>query len=277
MSDSPVLSNESQIVREMAITVSVLGSGSRGNATFIKSERVRLLLDVGLSRKEIARRLESIGEDPDGIDAVLITHEHADHAGGLKMLMKELTVEAFLTPGTIRAIEAEQFELTDSKIIPVRPFTPFTVGDMEIFPFRVPHDAVEPVAFSITCAGIKITQLTDIGYMPDYVAERLRGSQVLIVESNHDLEMLRVGPYPWNLKQRLMGRYGHLSNTAVSRFIREQYDGMAEHVLLAHLSSKNNHPEIALQEAARALRHRGLSTTPLSLTSQDEPTLPIRL
>ncbi len=261
----------------MAITVSVLGSGSRGNATFIKTERVRLLIDAGMSRKEMAKRLESIGEDPDGIDAVLITHEHTDHAGGLKMLLKDLPVEAFLTWGTIRSIQAHQFELSGSKIVTVRAGEPFQVGDVEVFPFRVPHDAADPVAFSIRCAGVKITQLTDIGYIPDAVAERLSGSQILILESNHDLEMLRVGPYPWNLKQRLMGRYGHLSNTAVSRFIREQYDGAAEHVLLAHLSTKNNHPEIALQEAVRALRSRGLSSAPLAVTSQDEPTPPIRL
>ena len=261
----------------MGITVSVLGSGSRGNATFIKTERVRLLIDAGISQKEIAKRLESIGEDPGGIDAVLITHEHGDHACGLKTLLKELPIEAFLTWGTISALQAEQYELEGSKIVPVQPGVPFEVGDVEIYPFRIPHDATEPVAFSITCGGVKITQLTDIGYMPDDVAERLRGSHMLILESNHDLEMLRVGPYPWNLKQRLMGRYGHLSNTAVGRFIREQYDGMAEYVLLAHLSEKNNHPEIAKQEATRALRHRGLSTTRLAITSQDEPTSPIRI
>jgi phosphoribosyl 1,2-cyclic phosphodiesterase len=261
----------------VAITVSVLGSGSRGNATFIKTERVRLLLDAGMSRKEIATRLESIGEDPDGIDAVLITHEHGDHSGGLRSLLQDLAIEAFLTAGTIHAIRADQYELSRSKIVTVQPGVAFCIGDVEVFPFRVPHDAAEPVAFNITCAGTKITQLTDIGYVPDWVAERLRGSHVLILESNHDLEMLRVGPYPWNLKLRLMGRYGHLSNTAVSRFIREQYDGMAEHLLLAHLSSKNNHPEIAKQEAVRALRHRGLDTEGLGVTSQDEPTLPIRL
>ena len=261
----------------MPITVSVLGSGSRGNATFIKSDQVRLLLDAGLSRKELAKRLESIGEDPDGVDAVLVTHEHGDHSCGLKTLLKDLPVQAFLTWGTIRALQAEDYELEGSQIVPVQPGVPFTVGDLEIFPFPVPHDAAEPVAFSINCDGLKVTQLTDIGFMPDSVAERLRGSQILILESNHDLEMLRVGPYPWNLKQRLMGRYGHLSNTAVSRFIREQYDGTAEHVLLAHLSSKNNHPEIAKQEAARALRDRGLNTTQLSVTSQDEPTVPIHL
>jgi len=261
----------------MAITVSVLGSGSRGNATFIKTERVRLLIDAGISRKEIAKRLESIGEDPDGIDAVLITHEHGDHSCGLKTLLKDLPIEAFLTWGTISALQAEQYDLDGSKITPVQPEVPFEVGGVEIYPFRIPHDATEPVAFSITCGGVKITQLTDIGYMPDDVVKQLRGTHVLILESNHDLEMLRVGPYPWNLKQRLMGRYGHLSNTAVSRFIRDQYDGMAEHVLLAHLSERNNHPEIAKQEATRALRHRGLSTAPLAITSQDEPTLPIRL
>jgi phosphoribosyl 1,2-cyclic phosphodiesterase len=261
----------------MAITVSVLGSGSRGNATFIKTERVRLLIDAGMSRREIAKRLESIGEDPDGIDAVLITHEHGDHSGGLKMLLKDLPVQAFLTTGTIRALHADQYETNGSKLVPVPPGIPFTVGDVEVFPFTVPHDAAEPVAFSISCGGTKITQLTDIGYMPDHVAERLRGSAVLILESNHDLEMLRVGPYPWNLKQRLIGRYGHLSNTAVGRFIRDQYDGTAEHIMLAHLSSKNNHPEIAKQEASRALRDRGLNAAQLTVTSQDEPTSPIRL
>ena len=139
------------------------------------------------------------------------------------------------------------------------------------------HDAVEPVAFSITSRGVKVTQLTDIGYVPDHVADRLRGSHMLILESNHDLEMLRVGPYPWNLKQRLMGRYGHLSNTAVARFIREQYDGEADHFVLAHLSSKNSHPEIARQESALALRHRGLSSVRLTVTSQDEPMPPVKL
>src|SRR5207248_10407361 len=158
-----------------------------------------------------------------------------------------------------------------------QPEVPFHLGDVEILPFRVPHDAAEPVAFSIYCDSTRVTQLTDVGYMPDHVAGRLRGSDVLILESNHDLEMLRVGPYPWNLKQRLIGRYGHLSNTAVGRFIRDQYDGTAEHVLLAHLSSKNNHREIAKQEATRAMRDRGLSTQQLTVTSQDQPTAPIRL
>jgi phosphoribosyl 1,2-cyclic phosphodiesterase len=261
----------------MAITVSVLGSGSRGNATFVKTDQVRLLIDAGISRKEMARRLESIGEDPDGIDAVFITHEHSDHAGGVRMLVKDLPVQVFLTSGTLGALRTEDYEFNGSKLVPITPGVPFTIGDVEVLPFRVPHDAAEPVAFSMKCGGAKLTQLTDIGYMADEVAEQLRGSDVLILESNHDLEMLRVGPYPWALKQRLMGRYGHLSNSAVGRFIREQYDGQAQHMVLAHLSSKNNHPQIAKQEASKALRNRGIGNTHLTVTSQDEATSPIRL
>jgi phosphoribosyl 1,2-cyclic phosphodiesterase len=261
----------------MAVTVSVLGSGSRGNATFVKTDRVRILIDAGLSRKEIAKRLETIGEDPDGIDAVLITHEHSDHSCGLRTIVKDLPVQVFATGGTLRALQAENFELNLSRIVSVYADTPFAIGDAEILPFRVPHDAAEPVAFSVSCNGVKMTQLTDIGYLPDDVSLNLNGSHILILESNHDLEMLRIGPYPWNLKQRLMGRYGHLSNTAVAQFIRDRYDGAADHVMLAHLSAKNNHPEIARQEAALALRRRGFSSASLTITSQDQPTVPVRL
>jgi phosphoribosyl 1,2-cyclic phosphodiesterase len=258
------------------VTVSVLGSGSRGNATFIKTDSIRLLIDAGLSRKETAKRLETIGEDPDGIDAVLVTHEHNDHGAGLRTLLKELCITAFMTPGTLRGLQPETFEMNGSTIVPITAGVAFTIGDAEIVPFAVPHDANQPTAFSISCQGLRITQLTDVGHLPDSVATNLLGAHFLILESNHDLEMLRVGPYPWVLKQRLMGRYGHLSNTAVAKFIRDQYDGCASHMMLAHLSEKNNHPEIARQEALRALRHRGLASA-VTTTRQQEPTPPIRL
>ena len=260
----------------MAVMISVLGSGSRGNATFIKTDTVRILIDAGLSRRELAKRLESIGEDPDGIDAVLVTHEHNDHGAGLRTLLKELSIRAYLTPGTLRGLQPETFEMNGSEIVLIAPGVPFMVGDAEITPFAVPHDANEPTAFSISCQGLRITQLTDVGHMAESVVNHLMGADCLILESNHDLEMLRVGPYPWILKQRLMGRYGHLSNTAVGKFIREQYDGRASHMVLAHLSERNNHPEIARQEALRALRHRGLTSTVMT-TRQQDPTTPIRL
>jgi phosphoribosyl 1,2-cyclic phosphodiesterase len=254
-----------------------LGSGSRGNSTFIRTDQVRLLIDAGINRKDLARRLESIGEDPNGIDAVLVTHEHADHSSALRGLLKELTVQAFLTNGTIAALQANEFELNGSAIVPITPGVSFTVGDAQITPFPVPHDAAEPVAFTITIGNIKVSQLTDLGCLPDSVADNLRGSNVLILESNHDLDMLRIGPYPWNLKQRLMSRHGHLSNTAVARFIREQYDGTAQWFVLAHLSSRNNHPEIARQEAGRAMRSRGFDSERLVITNQDVPSPPLWL
>lgn len=258
------------------VTVSVLGSGSRGNATFVKTDSVRILIDAGLSLKEIGKRLETIGEDPTGIDAVLVTHEHNDHGAGLRMLLKELNIKAYLTAGTLLGLQPETFEMNGSEIIVIAAGVPFTVGDAEITPFAVPHDANEPTAFSIKSQGVRVTQLTDVGHMSDAVAAQLQQADCLILESNHDLEMLRVGPYPWVLKQRLMGRYGHLSNHAVARFIRDQYDGHAEHMVLAHLSERNNHPEVARQEALRALRQRGLTST-VTTTGQQDPTPPIHL
>ena len=260
----------------MTVTVSVLGSGSRGNTTFIKTSTTRILIDAGLSRRELGKRLLSIGEDPNAIDVVLITHEHNDHAAGLKTLVKELKVQAFLTTGTMREIRADEFELNGSTLTAISEGVTFRVGDADITPFGVPHDAAEPVAFSIYSDGVRVTQLTDIGHLPEDVTEHLRDSNVLILESNHDLEMLRVGPYPWSLKQRLMGRFGHLSNTGVAQFIREQFDGTASHLLLAHLSERNNHPAVARQESMKALRDRGYKTA-VTLTSQQYPTAPIQI
>jgi phosphoribosyl 1,2-cyclic phosphodiesterase len=253
------------------ITVSVLGSGSRGNATFIRTDNVRILIDAGVSRREIGKRLEAIGEDPDGIDAVLVTHEHADHASALRVIVKDLPVRAYLTTGTANALNTSEYEWNNSTMTAITPGVPFTIGDAEVTAFSVPHDATEPVAFSVRAGGVKITQLTDIGWLTDSVVSHLAGSDVLILESNHDLDMLRAGPYPWSLKQRLMGRYGHLSNTAVARFIRDQYDGLARHFVLAHLSSRNNHPEIARQEALRALRGRGIHSDCLTVTDPAGP------
>lgn len=260
----------------MTVTVSVLGSGSRGNTTFIKTGTTRILIDAGLSRKEIAKRLTAIGEDPNGIDAVLITHEHNDHAAGLKTLVKDLPLQAFLSAGTLREIRASEYTLNGASITAVTAGQTFRVGDADITTFAVPHDAAEPIAFSISSGGVRVTQLTDIGHMTDAVAENLRNSNLLILESNHDLEMLRVGPYPWSLKQRLMGRYGHLSNTGVAQFIREQFDGTASHLMLAHLSERNNHPAVARQESVKALRDCGYKTA-VTLTSQQEPTTPIQI
>ena len=142
---------------------------------------------------------------------------------------------------------------------------------------RLDAQETEPTAFSVRYKGIKVTQLTDLGWIPDHVADWMKGSHVLILESNHDLDMLRVGPYPWSLKERLVGRNGHLSNATVGRYLSGPFDGQARHIVLAHLSAKNNHPEIARLEACHGLSARGLAEASVSVASQDTPSTPIEL
>lgn len=269
-----------QQVGTMSIRISVLGSGSRGNATFVATARVRLLVDCGFGPRALKKRLAAIGEDIDEVDAVLVTHEHADHVGGLPKLFRfrgSVPLEAYMTCGTIDGSRADTFDMNGSAIVPVIPGRSFTVEDLEIDAFPIPHDAEEPIGYSIRHNGIKVTQLTDLGWIPDEVSDAISASDVLILESNHDLDMLRMGGYPWSLKERLMGRHGHLSNTAVSQFLGGPYDGRASYVVLAHLSAQNNHPEIARLQARQALESRGFDASTVSLASQDEPTVPIEI
>jgi phosphoribosyl 1,2-cyclic phosphodiesterase len=254
----------------MSIRVSVLGSGSRGNATFVATSKVRLLIDCGLPRKTLRERMAAIGEDMERLDAVLVTHEHTDHVAGLQGLLRKQSVEAYMSCGTMEGCRSDAFEMNGSAIVPVVQGRSYPIRDVVVEVFAVPHDAEEPVAYAIHHEGIKVTQLTDLGWIPDHVADSVKGSDVLILESNHDLDMLRMGPYPWNLKERLMGRRGHLSNAAVARFLGGSYDGRARHIVLAHLSSRNNHPELARQAAVEVLRDRGCETR-LTLAAQEAP------
>ena len=151
------------------------------------------------------------------------------------------------------------------------PAKPFQLKDLKISPFSIPHDAVDPLGFTLEAEGIKIAHVTDLGYMTELVIQKLTGCDVIVLESNHDLEMLKVGPYPWFLKQRIMGREGHLSNEGASRFFSESFDGQARYIVLAHLSESNNHPDIARMVAAEALQPRGFDLEHLYLGSKTTP------
>jgi phosphoribosyl 1,2-cyclic phosphodiesterase len=156
--------------------------------------------------------------------------------------------------------------------------TSFQIGDITVTPFTIPHDAIDPVGFTLRCDGIKVGICTDLGYMPASVRHHLRGCHMLMIESNHDLELLRGGPYPWSVKQRVMSRVGHLSNDALADFLTTDYDGGAEFLILAHLSEQNNHPEIARMTAERALgAQRDLLRNRLLLAAQDQPLPAVRL
>lgn len=245
-------SEEAAIVR-----ICVLASSSSGNSTFIGTDRTRILIDAGLSRKATFERLAGIGERPENLDGILVTHEHADHISGLALIAKTLDIPIYMTNLTPPTIPWDDYE---PKLEQFQAGTSFTVGDIEVGSFTIPHDAIDPVGYCFRVQGLKIGLATDLGYLPASVSYHVRGADLLILESNHDLEMLKVGPYPWAVKQRVMSRRGHLSNDVVSDFIREELDSSTQTLVLGHLSQHNNHPEIARVSAMQALEQRGFDT-----------------
>lgn len=391
------------------VRMTVLASGSRGNCTVVSAGRTSVLVDAGVSCREILKRMQQAGEDPAKLDAILITHEHQDHVQGLSVLARRLGIPVYFTAATHRAwmrwmvpqkrmtyadwlasrkaemaaraeaaelarrsgnaaenrsanaasvhesaqdanplyreaglaecaAEQEEFaqqiaaseamqtpaqqhgdgEATANEqqselvspageastlpggragvaaSVPAPPPSAdpcalpgveyfeagkaFSLGDLRITPFTIPHDAVDPVGFVLEGEGMRLGLATDLGYMPTNVAHQLRRCDVLMLESNHDLDMLRDGPYPWSVKQRVLSRVGHLSNTAAADFLEKSYDGQAAYVVLAHLSSSNNLPELARVAAEWALRERmQLLANRVLVAEQDVPTTSICL
>jgi phosphoribosyl 1,2-cyclic phosphodiesterase len=254
----------------LSLRVCVLASGSRGNSTWIATERTRLLVDAGLSKKETYARLTAVGERPEDCDAFIVSHEHVDHVCGLKGLARDLGRPIYINGATHGTIDWGK-KITAFEIF--RSGHAFTIGDIEVRPFSIPHDAADPVGFAFAAQGLKVAVVTDLGYIPEHVKQHLRGCHMLVFESNHDVEMLRVGPYPWFVKQRVMSRHGHLSNNATAEFLTSDYDGCAQVLVLAHLSEVNNHPEIVRLTALEALARRAHGcTTELHLASQDTTT-----
>jgi len=246
--------------REAAIVrISILASSSAGNATFVRSRNTRILIDAGLSRKATLERLRSIGEDPGALDAILLTHEHSDHISGLGVLLRNFRdrkVPVYATPLTAAAIEWDDCE---PDLREFQAGSRFTIGDITVQSFTIPHDAADPVGFRFEIGTCKLGLVTDLGYIPESVKYHLRDVDFLLLEANHDIEMLKVGPYPWQVKQRVMSRKGHLSNDRVAEFIARDLAATIRTLVLGHLSEHNNHPEIVRLAAAEALEQRGLS------------------
>jgi phosphoribosyl 1,2-cyclic phosphodiesterase len=341
--------------------MTVLASGSKGNSAVIATGRTRVLVDAGLSCRELLKRMQIAGEVPEKLDAILITHEHLDHVAGLAVLARRLNIPVFFTEPTHRAwvrmltprttmsyakwldlmaaerlsraeatakvptyapsssepealeavvaVSAEAASLrsddpnatlelpaeeedcdeparartkTDPTYLPAveyfRAGHRFSIGDIDICPFTIPHDAADPCGFVFSSEGIRMAIATDLGYMPPNVKQALKSIDVLLLESNHDLEMLRDGPYPWSVKQRVLSRVGHLSNDAAAEFLERDYDGGAHTIVLAHLSESNNAPELARIAAERAIGDRmRLLGNRILLAPQAEPLEPITL
>ena len=279
----PTMHSPPRYARSM-VRFTVLASGSKGNATVVTGGRTRILVDCGLSCRELFRRMRQVGEEPETLDAILITHEHSDHVGGVAVTARKLGIPVYFTEGTHRAwmrwlSPAEPEEPAKAKeptwLPAVEYFAAgeaFEIGDIRISPFTTPHDAADPVGFVFAAEGVRMGFVTDLGYISPNVKAQLKDLDLLLLESNHDLEMLRDGPYPWSVKQRVMSRVGHLSNEAAASFLEEDYDGQAAYVILAHLSESNNLPELARVTAERALNGRAsLLANMLLLATQHEP------
>ncbi len=245
----------------------VLASGSAGNTSFVGTSKTRVLVDAGLSVKDVTRRLNEIGEDPLEIDAVLITHEHCDHVAGLARFVRwrakqKKPVAVYVSRLTAPMLDWSTDGKQPEQPAPVERFqagSGWMLGNIAVQSFTIPHDAVDPVGFTFLAEGIKIGVATDLGYMPDSVRHHLRRTQILLIESNHDLDMLKVGPYPWSVKQRVMGRNGHLSNGVTCDYIENDLDSGVQTLILGHLSEHNNHPEIVRIGAEQSLERRGIS------------------
>ena len=255
----------------MALGFTLLGSGSSGNATLVSDGDTHILVDVGLSGRETARRLGECGLSPQQISAIVVSHEHGDHCRGVAPFAKHLDVPIFMTDD---AYAASGMNIEARKLQRIESGSPFEVCGMLFTPFAVPHDAADPIALSVEKGGVKIAIVLDLGYISNLVLERVKGCDGIVIESNHDLHMLKVGPSPWSLKQRVMSRRGHLSNDGVAEFLAKEFDGRARHVVLAHLSEKNNLPELAMLSARRALEER---SSTLNLQTRLELGLPNRI
>ena len=216
----------------------------------IATERTRILVDVGLSKREILAKLAAIGEDAEKLDAILITHEHSDHVCGLVALAKHCNCPILITRLTAGSIPWNDHT---PRLDCFQAGSKFPLGDIEVQSFTTPHDAIDPVGFTFMAQGVKVGLVTDLGYLPQSIKYHLRGTNLLIMESNHDLDMLKDGPYPWSVRQRIMGKKGHLSNEAACDFIRHDLDSSVDTLVLGHLSEHTNHPARVELEAQRAL------------------------
>ena len=272
--------------KRISFRVSILASGSTGNCTLLESGCTTLLIDAGVGRKEMLRRFEALGRArPENVDGILVTHEHSDHSNALAQLARDWKCPAYLTEPTHREM-LKMYEdgpkTRIERVIYIRPGIKFLIGDIEITAFTIPHDAADPVGYAFCANGKKVAIVTDLGYMPELVKHHLREADFLILESNHDLEMLKVGPYPWYIKQRVMSRTGHLSNETVSAFLAdpESFDGRPRYLVLAHLSENNNNPDVARICAEEALGRRPAEcafTGELLVASQHVPLRPLEL
>jgi phosphoribosyl 1,2-cyclic phosphodiesterase len=252
------------------VSLTILGSGSAGNCAYVECGETRILIDAGFSVRQIRQRLASIGRGPESLSGILVTHEHSDHVQGLKGLAEKLKVPVYCNRPTQEALEY-QFQTS----IPCRLFetgASFEIGEVMVETFSIPHDAQEPVGYLLRAAGRNLGFLTDLGHATRLVLERVRPAHALVLEANHDVRMLQDCPHrPWSLKQRILGRHGHLSNEAAADAAEAIMSAELRHLYLGHLSRQCNRPELAHRVVGERLQRIGATHVRLELTSQSTP------
>lgn len=267
----------------------VLGSGSTGNAIFIQSDTTNVLVDAGLSAREIGKRLASLGVDCRKLDGIVITHEHSDHVAGLRVLLRSVACPVYISGltedayyrtwsnGRVANGEPERRQATlKDRVVQIESSQEFRIGDIDFEPFSVPHDAVDNFGFIARHEGVCMATLTDFGHVNELIKQKLTGCDAIIIESNHNRDMLRTCTfYPWSLKQRIMSPVGHLSNEDLSEWLTNDFDGSARNIVLAHISRRANEVNLARLTAEIALKMRPplfRAETSITVSHHDRPT-----
>ena len=246
-----------------------LASGSKGNCHALSDGERTLLIDAGLSLRQIRQRLEALGRDADQVQALALTHEHSDHIAALAVIIRRTNWTILATSETRRAAEkAQNIQIPNHRWIELDAGHPLDWEGWRILPFALPHDAADPVAYRVEAGGFACAVVTDLGHPTALVADHLQDLDLLVLEANHDVDMLREGDYPAQLKARILSRVGHLSNAAMAELLARACSPRLKRVVLAHLSESNNHPDLARFAAEEVLRG---TTVALHLAHQREP------
>ncbi|HCW04845.1 MAG TPA: MBL fold metallo-hydrolase [Clostridium sp.] len=236
---------------------SSLYSGSSGNSIFLTSNNAKILIDAGMSGKSIENGLKEIGEKAEEVDAIFVTHEHTDHTKGVGVLSRKYDIPVYASEGTWKGMLKQVGKIKENNIRVIN--SPINIKDMDIVSFKISHDALEPTGYSVICEGKKACIATDLGYLSEEVKENIIDADLLLLESNHDVEMLKFGPYPYVLKKRILSDLGHLSNEACGKAIMEIMTEKQKTIVLGHLSNTNNYPELAYLTVANILKENKIN------------------
>ena len=254
----------------MSLKFCNLYSGSSGNCSYIESDNSKIIIDCGTSAKKISEALASFGQNIEDLDAILITHEHSDHIRALSTICKNYNIPIYANKETFKNIK---IDFKNAKQISFKNDETFEINDLKILPFSIPHDAANPCAFNIFCGNKKISIATDIGHVDNKILDKLNSSDFALIESNYEPEMLKFSRYPYNLKMRILGPNGHLSNNDAGNVISTLYKYGLNNIMLGHLSKENNFPELAYRTVMDTIiSHNNLSgDLKLSVADRDKP------